>query len=111
MDCVFCKIVNNEIPSAKVYEDDMILAFRDISPTAPTHILFIPKRHIASVAEITEADGGLLGHIFAKIPEVAHAEKLDSYRVVSNCGKDAGQTVEHLHFHLIGGRELSLVLG
>lgn len=111
MDCIFCKIINNEIPSSKVYEDDEILAFRDISPIAPTHILIIPKRHITSAAEITSNDGALIGHIFAKIADVAREEKLDSFRVVSNCGDSAGQSVKHLHFHLIGGRELTLRIG
>lgn len=112
MDCVFCKIINGEIPSNKVYEDDKILAFRDISPMAPTHILVIPKRHIASMAEIQPEDSELIGHIFAKIADIAREENIsDGFRVVSNCGKTAGQTVFHLHFHVIGGRGLSLTLG
>lgn len=112
MDCIFCKIINGEIPSNKVYEDDDILAFRDISPMAPTHILVIPKRHIASMAEITSEDSNLIGHIFAKIADIAREEKIDDgFRVISNCGKAAGQTVFHLHYHVIGGRELSLTLG
>ncbi|MCL1820184.1 MAG: histidine triad nucleotide-binding protein [Oscillospiraceae bacterium] len=108
MDCVFCKIINGDIPSTKVYEDDEILAFRDIEPAAPTHILVIPKRHIASAAEIKPEDGALIGHIFAKIADIARLEGIeDAFRVVSNCGRDAGQTVFHLHFHVVGGRELS----
>ncbi len=107
--CLFCKIVAGEIPSTKVYEDDSILAFRDINPQAPTHILVIPKTHIASVAEITEDNSAVIAHIFSVIPTIAAAEGLtNGYRVVSNCGPDAGQTVNHLHFHILGGKELSL---
>ena len=107
--CLFCKIVAGEIPSTKVYEDDSILAFRDINPQAPTHILVIPKTHIASVAEITADNRDLVAHIFEVIPVIAEAEGLtNGYRVVSNCGADAGQTVNHLHFHILGGKELSL---
>ena len=109
MDCLFCKIVAGEIPSTKVYEDDQILAFRDIAPQAPTHILVIPKAHIASVAEITGENSGVVAHIFEVIPQIAEAEGLkDGFRVVSNCGAHAGQTVEHLHFHVLGGKQLSL---
>ena len=109
MSCLFCKIVAGEIPSTKVYEDDSILAFRDINPQAPTHILVIPKTHIASVAEITADNRDLVAHIFEVIPVIAEAEGLtNGYRVVSNCGADAGQTVNHLHFHILGGKELSL---
>lgn len=108
-NCLFCKIVAGEIPSTKVYEDDAILAFRDIAPMAPTHILVIPKMHIGSVAEITGENSGVVAHIFEVIPAIAKAEGLDNgYRVVSNCGDDAGQTVHHLHFHILGGRKLSL---
>ena len=109
MDCIFCKIAAGEIPSTKVYEDDQILAFRDIAPMAPTHILVIPKTHIGSVAEITADNVALVAHIFTVIPKIAAEEGLDSgYRVVSNCGPDAGQTVHHLHFHILGGKQLSL---
>ena len=109
MDCLFCKIVAGEIPSAKVYEDEMILAFRDIAPMAPTHILVIPKIHIGSVAELTAENSAVVAHIFAAIPKIAEAEGLaGGYRVVSNCGPDAGQTVQHLHFHILGGRQLTL---
>jgi len=108
-DCLFCKIVAGEIPSTKVYEDDKVLAFRDIAPQAPTHILVIPKTHIASVAEITAENSAIVAHIFQVIAKVAAAEGLkDGYRVVSNCGDHAGQTVHHLHFHILGGRQLSL---
>lgn len=109
MDCLFCKIVAGDIPSTKVYEDDAVLAFRDINPQAPTHILVIPKAHIASVAEITGENSGVIAHIFEVIPAIAKAEGLENgYRVVSNCGDHAGQTVHHLHFHILGGRELTL---
>ena len=109
MDCIFCKIAAGEIPSTKVYEDEKVLAFRDIAPMAPTHILVIPKTHIGSVAEITADNADLVAHIFTLIPKIAKEEGLDSgYRVVSNCGPDAGQTVQHLHFHILGGKQLSL---
>ena len=109
MDCLFCKIAAGEIPSTKVYEDESVLAFRDIAPQAPTHILVIPKAHIASVAEISAANSGVVSHIFEVIPKIAEAEGLTGgYRVVSNCGADAGQTVHHLHFHILGGKTLAL---
>ena len=108
-NCLFCKIAAGQIPSTKVYEDEKILAFRDIAPQAPTHILVIPKCHIASVAEITPENSALVAHIFTVIPQIARQENLTGgYRVVSNCGADAGQTVHHLHFHILGGKELSL---
>ena len=108
-DCLFCKIVNGEIPSTKVYEDEQVLAFRDIAPQAPTHILVIPKAHIGSVAEISQDNSAVVAHIFEVIPAIANAEGLTGgYRVVSNCGDDAGQTVHHLHFHILGGKKLAL---
>ena len=107
--CIFCKIAAGEIPSTKVYEDEQVLAFRDIAPQAPTHILVIPKTHIPSVAAISAENSGLVAHIFEVIARVAEAEGLaNGYRVVSNCGPDAGQTVHHLHFHILGGRELTV---
>ena len=109
MDCLFCKIIAGDIPSTKVYEDETVYAFRDINPQAPTHILVIPKAHIASVNELTAENSAVVSHIFEVIPKIAAAENLTGgYRVVSNCGKDAGQTVFHLHFHILGGKELSL---
>lgn len=109
MDCLFCKIIAGEIPSTKVYEDDQILAFRDINPQAPAHILVIPKTHIPSCDGVTEDNSDIVAHIFTVIPQIAQAEGLiNGYRVVSNCGPDAGQTVPHLHFHILGGRELNL---
>ena len=108
-NCLFCRIIAGEIPSTKVYEDDSVLAFRDIAPQAPTHILVIPKTHIGSVAEISSENSNIVAHIFEVIPQIAKAEGLDQgYRVVSNCGEDAGQTVHHLHFHILGGKKLSL---
>ena len=108
MDCLFCKIVAGDIPSTKVYEDELVLAFRDIAPQAPTHILVIPKCHIGSVAEINEDNSAVVAHIFQVIAQVAENEGLEKgYRVVSNCGADAGQTVNHLHFHILGGKELN----
>ena len=108
-NCLFCKIVAGTIPSTKVYEDETVLAFRDIAPMAPTHILVIPKTHIPSVDGITAENSAVVAHIFAVIPQIAKAEKLENgYRVVSNCGPDAGQTVQHLHFHILGGKQLSL---
>ena len=108
-DCLFCKIVAGDIPSTKVYEDERILAFRDIAPQAPTHILVIPKTHIPSVDGITAENSGVVSHIFEIIPRIAQAEGLTGgYRVVSNCGADAGQTVHHLHFHILGGKPLAL---
>ena len=108
-NCLFCKIVKGDIPSTKVYEDALVLAFRDIAPMAPTHILVIPKAHIGSVAEVNAENAAVVAHIFTVIPAIAKAEGLENgYRVVSNCGADAGQTVPHLHFHILGGRELTL---
>ena len=109
MDCLFCKIVAGDIPSTKVYEDETVLAFRDIAPQAPTHILVIPKTHIGSVAEVTAENSAVVAHIFEVIAKVAEAEGLTGgYRVVSNCGDHAGQTVHHLHFHILGGKQLAL---
>lgn len=108
MDCLFCKIIAGEIPSTKVYEDDKVLAFRDIAPKAPTHILVIPKTHIAGVDEITPENSAIVSHIFEVIAKIAKDEGLDGgYRVVSNIGEDGGQTVRHLHFHILGGKKLS----
>ena len=108
MDCLFCKIVAGEIPSTKVYEDETVFAFRDIAPQAPTHILVIPKAHMASVAEVNAENSAVVAHIFEVIAQIAAQEGLDNgYRVVSNCGPDAGQTVNHLHFHILGGTELN----
>ena len=107
-NCLFCKIIAGEIPSTKVYEDDTVLAFRDIAPQAPTHILVIPKHHIDSCNGISVENSAVVAHIFEVIPQIAAAEGLTGgYRVVSNCGADAGQTVHHLHFHILGGKVLN----
>jgi len=109
MDCIFCKIISREIPSDVVYEDDEIMAFRDLNPMAPVHVLIIPKEHISSLDEATGTDGqsAMLGRLMSKIKEIAALLGLENgYRVVSNCGEDGMQTVGHLHFHLLGGRKL-----
>lgn len=108
-NCLFCKIVAGEIPSTKVYEDELVLAFRDIAPQAPTHILVVPKTHIQDCNGITADNSAVVARIFEVIPQIAKAEGLvNGYRVVSNCGSDAGQTVSHLHFHILGGKPLAL---
>jgi len=108
-DCLFCKIIAGDIPSAKVYEDDYVYAFRDIAPQAPTHILVVPKVHMTDCDSVTPENSGVVAHIFTVIPAIAKAEGLTGgYRVVSNCGPDAGQTVPHLHFHILGGKPLTL---
>ena len=108
-DCLFCKIITGEIPSTKVYEDDTVFAFRDINPQAPTHVLVVPKAHIADCNGVSAANSAVVAHIFEVIPKIAQAEGLTGgYRVVSNCGSDAGQTVQHLHFHVLGGKALNL---
>ncbi len=107
-DCIFCKIIRKEIPSSIVYEDEEIIAFKDVNPVAPIHILVIPKRHIESVVEIKEEDELLVGKIYTVINKIAKQENIDKngFRVIVNCGKDGGQEVKHLHFHLIGGKKL-----
>ena len=108
-NCLFCKIAAGIIPSTRVYEDELCVAFRDIAPQAPTHILVIPREHISGMSGITEENAALAGHCLAVAAKVAAAEGLEKgYRIVSNCGDDAGQTVHHLHFHILGGKKLSL---
>ena len=108
MDCIFCKIINGDIPSSKVFEDKLCYAFRDINPQAPTHILVVPKEHIASVDELCEKNSGVVAHIFSIIPEIIKNEGLtNGYRVITNCGEDGCQSVKHLHFHILGGKKLS----
>ena len=108
-NCLFCKIIAGDIPSTKVYEDKTVYAFRDINPQAPTHILVIPKAHIADCNGVNAENSDVIAHIFEVIPQIAAAEGLaGGYRVVSNCGADAGQTVHHLHFHILGGKQLAL---
>ncbi len=103
-DCVFCAIAAGEIPSTKVYEDENVFAFRDINPQAPVHILVIPKTHVTGVSAITEENSGLVARCFEAIAKIAAQENLEKgFRVISNCGPDAGQTVMHLHFHILAG--------
>jgi histidine triad (HIT) family protein len=104
--CLFCRIVAGELPSDRVHEDDDVIAFRDIAPRAPTHILVIPRHHIASAADLTEAHGAILGRLFAVAAQAARSEGIADagYRIVTNVGRWGGQTVDHLHFHLMGGR-------
>ncbi len=109
--CLFCSIAEGEIPSTKVYEDETVLAFRDVAPQAPVHILVIPKVHISSVDRITQENSGLIAHIFEVIPQIARKEGLkNGYRVVSNSGPDAGQSVPHLHFHILAGKTLNTTM-
>lgn len=107
MDCVFCKIANGEIPSKKAYEDDKVLAFYDLEPQAPVHVLIIPKAHIESAAMITPENSAIVAYIYEVAAKLAKELKLDGgFRIVCNTGKDGGQTVPHLHFHLLGGRSM-----
>ena len=107
-DCLFCKIIKGEIPSNIVYEDEEILAFRDINPVAPVHVLVIPKKHIGSLVDLKQEDEAVVGRIYSVINKIAKQEGIDKkgFRVVVNCGEDGGQEVKHLHFHLIGGKKL-----
>lgn len=108
MDCIFCKIANGEIPSNKVYEDDTVLAFYDLEPQAPAHILVIPKMHITSAADVTPENSGVIAHIFEVIAKIAKEQGFnDGFRVTNNCGDSAGQTVKHIHFHLMAGRDFT----
>ena len=107
-DCIFCKIVDGSIPSKKVYEDEKILAFHDVQPQAPVHVLIIPKEHIGSADEVTEENSVVIAHIFAKIPAIAKSLGLENgYRIVTNCGKHGCQSVMHMHFHVLGGKQLN----
>ena len=107
--CIFCKIIAGEIPSTKVYEDDKILAFKDIEPQAPVHIIIIPKEHIKSANDINEENCALIGKIFNAAAKIAKELGIseNGYRIVNNCGADGGQTVGHIHFHMLGGRSLA----
>ena len=107
-DCIFCKIINKEIPSNIVYEDDEILAFRDIHPVAPVHVLVIPKKHISMLTDLTKEDEALIGKIYTTINKIAKQEGFEKqgFRVIANCGKDSGQEVMHIHFHILGGKVL-----
>ena len=107
-DCIFCKIIKGEIPSTKVYEDDKVLAFKDINPAAPIHVLVIPKKHIENVLEINEENKEIASDIFLAIIKIAKQFGIDKdgFRVITNCGKDAGQEVMHLHFHILAGGKM-----
>ena len=105
-ECLFCKIAAGEIPSNKVYEDELVYAFHDIDPQAPTHFLVIPKAHIGSCGEITAENSAVVAHAFEVISKVTKEMGLTDFRVVSNCGEQAGQSVRHLHFHVLGGEKL-----
>ncbi len=107
-DCLFCKIINGEIPSNKVYEDELVYAFYDIDPKAPTHFLVVPKEHISSALEIDDKNAHIVGHVFKVVSKLAKEMGFadDGYRIVNNCGKDGGQTVGHIHFHILAGRNL-----
>lgn len=106
-DCLFCKIVKGDIPSKKLYEDEQCLAFYDIDPQAPTHFLVIPKEHIGSCGEVTPENSAVVAHIFEVISKLADEQNIQSFRVVSNCGVQAGQSVPHLHFHVLAGRDMT----
>ena len=108
-DCLFCRIEAGEIPSTQVHSDDLVIAFRDISPRAPTHILLIPREHIRSAAELTDSHAPMVGHLFAVAAQVARDQGIEDagYRIVTNIGRGAGQTVDHLHLHLMGGRPMT----
>jgi histidine triad (HIT) family protein len=106
-DCLFCRIAADEIPADVVFDDETVVVFRDIHPKAPTHVLAIPRRHLASVADLTDADGDLLAALFSAMRHVAEGAGLSSYRILSNVGAESGQSVFHLHFHLLGGRSMS----
>lgn len=108
-ECLFCKIINGDVPVTRVYEDDLLIAIEDINPQAPTHLLVIPKKHIATTLDLTSEDRQLTGEIFLRCSKLAEERKIDKsgFRVVNNCQKGAGQTVFHLHFHLLGGRQMN----
>ena len=112
MDCLFCKILAGDIPSAKVYENEWVYAFRDINPQAPVHVLVIPKEHIPSADAVSAENSAVVARIFEAIPVIAKQEGLaNGYRVLTNCGEDGCQSVKHLHFHVLGGKKLSEQMG
>ena len=112
-DCIFCKIINGDIPCSMVYQDETVLAFKDINPLAPVHVLVVSKQHIESAQALNESNSQIAAHIFSKIPGIAKELGIaeSGYRVVTNIGKDGGQAVPHLHFHILGGRKLENTLG
>lgn len=112
MDCIFCKIINKEIPSTIVYEDDEILAFKDITPQAPVHIIVIPKKHIGKITDIEKQDEAVIGKIYSVINKIAVEQGIaeEGFRVIINCGENGGQEVKHIHFHLLGGAKLGAIV-
>ena len=112
MDCIFCAIINGDIPSKKVYEDELCYSFLDINPQAPVHALIVPKAHIASADALTEESSAVVAHIFSVIPKIASELDLaNGYRIITNVGEDGCQSVKHLHFHVLGGKKLSETMG
>lgn len=112
MDCAFCKIISGDIPSSKVYEDEWVVAFKDLEPQAPVHVLIVPKEHIASAAEITAENSFLIAKVFEAAAKIAKEMDLkDGFRIVNNCGEKAGQSVMHIHFHMMAGREFTWPAG
>ena len=111
-ECIFCKIIKGEIPSKKLYEDDKVIAFHDINPEAPIHFLVVPKEHIESVNALNEENSDIIAHIFKVINKLVKEEKIadSGYRIINNCGRDGGQTVNHIHFHVLGGKTLPMNL-
>lgn len=108
-DCIFCKIINGDIPSQKVYEDDTVYAFKDINPMAPVHILIVPKEHISTLFDVSPENSAVIAHIYEVISVIAKEQELEpGFRVVSNCNENGGQTVFHIHFHILGGKKLSI---
>lgn len=107
-DCVFCKIIKREIPSDIVYEDDRVIAFKDVNPAAPIHILVVPKKHIENLLQVSEDDGDIISYIYKVINKIAIDNNFaqNGFRVIANCGKDSGQEVMHIHFHVLGGKKL-----
>lgn len=112
-DCLFCKIIKGEIPSAKVYEDEFVYAFKDINPLAPVHILIVPKNHISGASEVAEKNSAVVAKIFEAAAKIAREQGIseDGFRIVTNCGENGCQSVKHLHFHILGGRKLDVTMG
>lgn len=107
MDCLFCQIVNDQVPADKVYEDDAVLAFNDIHPKAPVHILVIPKKHLDSLAQTSDQDQNILGQLLRTVSKIASQKQLEGYKTVINTGREGGQVIDHLHVHLLGGKSFS----
>ncbi len=107
-ECLFCRIASGEIPATVIYQDDVVVVFRDINPQAPTHVLLIPRKHIPSLSDLSAADDAMIGHLVRIAAQIAESEGVANtgYRLVANCGREAGQSVDHVHFHLLGGRGL-----